>query len=171
MIPILLKILNGSDAIVEYEYVVCVSDLINHEVVQSMENYTQHGDTSCLAHCLFVSYTAYRICKLMGLDYCSAARGGLLHDFFLYDWHENNQNEGLHGFSHPGIALRNAERYFYLNELEREIIRKHMWPLTVIPPKHTESYVVLMVDKYCAFMETAGFENEHLVSTVCRGGD
>ena len=29
-----------------------------------------------------------------------------------------------------------------------------MWPLTVIPPKTMEGYVVMYVDKYCGFLET-----------------
>lgn len=150
--------LNGEvGTVIDYEYADCISDLIGHELVRSMENYTQHGGVDCLAHSLYVSYTAYSICKQLGLDRCSAARGGLLHDFFLYDWHEKNHNGRLHGFSHPGIALRNADQYFFLNDLEREIIRKHMWPLTIMPPIYAETYIVLMVDKYCAFMETVGF--------------
>ena len=30
-----------------------------------------------------------------------------------------------------------------------------MWPLTVIPPKSIEGYVVMYADKYCGFIETA----------------
>lgn len=123
-----------------------------------MENFTQHRDVTCLAHSLFVSYTAYCVCKRLGLDSRSAARGGLLHDFFLYDWHDKNAQRKFHGFTHPRTALINADKYFSLNNVEREIIRKHMWPLTIIPPIHAESYVVLLADKYCAFMETLGYE-------------
>jgi len=107
-----------------------------------MEKFKQHGNTDCLEHSLNVSYTAYRLCKRMGLDYCSAARGGLLHDFFLYDWHLGKPYIGLHGFMHPRIALENAGKYFSLNSVEREIILKHMWPLTVTPPKYRETYVL-----------------------------
>ena len=51
-------------------------------------------------------------------------------------------------------ALNNADKYFKLNDVERDIILKHMWPLTVIPPKTMEGYVVMYVDKYCGFLET-----------------
>ena len=36
---------------------------------------------------------------------------------------------------------------------EKEIIKKHMWPLTFSPPKYLESFIVTIVDKYCAFKE------------------
>jgi len=139
----------------EKEYCDCVHDLIDHEKVRSMENYMQHGDISCYAHSLHVSYISFRLCKKLGLDYFSAARGGLLHYFFLYDWHADKKTyTGLHGFVHPGIAVKNANEYFSLNNIEKDIIEKHMWPLTLRLPRYKESYVVLMVDKYCAFSET-----------------
>ncbi len=104
----------------------------------------------CLRHCLQVSYTSFLVCRALGLDSRSAARGALLHDFFLYDWHGPKPYKGLHGFIHPGVALKNARSRFGLGALEEEIIRHHMWPLTLIPPKSKEAWVVLLVDKYCA---------------------
>lgn len=41
-----------------------------------------------------------------------------------------------------------------LNPVERNIILRHMWPLTVTPPKYREAYVIVMFDKYCSLMET-----------------
>ena len=76
-----------------------------------------------------------------------------MHDFYLYDWHQEKPYKGLHGFAHPGIALQNAQRYFELNDKEQDIIRKHMWPLTPMLPRYRESYVVMLVDKYCAVCE------------------
>lgn len=134
-------------------YVDCISDLIDHPAVRAMKNYIQHNAVDCLQHSLYVSYNSYFVCRKMNLDYRSAARGGLLHDFFLYDWHVKKPCEGLHGFSHPRAALRNANKYFYLNALEQDIIVKHMWPLTITPPKYKEAYIVSAIDKYCAFME------------------
>lgn len=136
------------------EYLGCILDLMRSERVRSMKSYVQHGKISCLDHCLYVSHVSYRLCRKWGLDSRSAARGALLHDFFLYDWHTENPYGYLHAFRHPRSALRNADRYFALNPLEREIILKHMWPLTLVPPKHPEALIVSLADKYCAFMET-----------------
>lgn len=132
----------------------CVEDLIGHPAVQSMKNFKQHGDTDRLGHCVNVSYHSYRICRRLRLDYAAAARGGLLHDFFLYDWHHAKEHiKGFHGFTHPVTALLNAEQYFTLNERERDIIRRHMWPLTPHLPRYSETCVVILVDKYCAVSE------------------
>lgn len=151
------------DSMLEKEYEDCIRDLISHELIRTMKEYIQHGDISCLDHSLYVSYVSYKICRKLGFDFKSAARGGLLHDFFLYDWHKEKPYKGLHGFIHPRIALQNADKYFTLNNIERDIIRKHMWPLTISLPKYKETFVVLIVDKYCATMETLRIGNRVVV--------
>jgi len=131
----------------------CISDLIDTEIIQSMNQYIQHSDVTCLDHCRNVSLRSYRVCKFLNLDYKSAARGALLHDFFLYDWHIPNSHVGLHGFRHSKISLENAKKYFELNNKEKDIILTHMWPLTLRPPKYRESFVVSLVDKFCSSKE------------------
>ena len=83
-------------------------------------------------------------------------RGALLHDYFLYDWHDKNRAnyQKLHGFYHPGIALRNAEKEYRLSPREKDIIKKHMWPLTIVPPRCREAWIVTTADKYCSLLET-----------------
>jgi uncharacterized protein len=154
---IISKLKLNTDSPADMEYLGCISDLMNHQAVRSMKNYTQHSDIDCLEHCLYVSCSSYLICRRLGLDYRSAARGGLLHDFFLYNWHVAKPYRGLHGFAHPRIALQNANKYFYLNKLEQDVISKHMWPLTITPPKYREAYIVAAIDKYCALMEIFNF--------------
>ncbi|MEL7571170.1 MAG: HD family phosphohydrolase [Eubacteriaceae bacterium] len=139
------------------DYRICVDDIIEMENVRSMEEIIHHSGVSCLTHCLFVSYTSYLICKRFDLNYLSAARGALLHDFYLYDWHIKETHEGLHGFKHPYTALKNAERLFFLNDMEVDIIVNHMWPLTLKLPKYKESYIVSFADKYCSLLELMRF--------------
>ena len=73
---------------------------------------------------------------------------------FLYDWHQKGSHQGLHGFTHPEAALRNASQICVLTEVEQDIIVKHMWPLTLRKvPKYRESFVVSSADKICALAE------------------
>lgn len=140
----------------EQEYLNIVKDILNHEEFLKLKNYFHHN-SSIYDHVLDVSYVAYKICKYLQLDYVSAARGGLLHDFFLYDWRNHDlpdlAKEKFHGLHHPGIALLNSEKYFSLNEIEKDIIVKHMWPLTLIPPRYRESFIVTFTDKYISSRE------------------
>ncbi|AHF09919.1 MULTISPECIES: HD domain-containing protein [Dehalobacter] len=135
------------------EYRDCIQELIINEKLYVMEKYIHHKHITCLEHSFSVSYTSFILCRRLGLDFRSAARGGLLHDFFLYDWHTTKPEKGLHGFTHPSAALENAGKYFILNDVEKDIIVKHMWPLTVKLPRYTESFVVAFADKYCALFE------------------
>jgi uncharacterized protein len=103
---------------------------------------------------------SYRICKRFGLDYRAAAKGGMLHDLFLYDWRDGEHN-GRHCFSHPQVAYKNAMRLCSkadhiddLTDLEKDIILKHMWPLSAKRPRYRESLVVCLADKMCAAMES-----------------
>lgn len=132
-----------------------IKDIAENPNVLALKEHHQHIASSRYSHCLEVSYYTYLICKKLGLDYVSAARGALLHDFYFYDWRNKNVEgqKKFHLLRHPKIALTNAIDLFELNELEQDIIIKHMWPLTVKFPKFTESFIVTWVDKYCATAE------------------
>lgn len=121
-----------------------------------MDSFVQHGDTSCLLHTIAVAYYSVKIANFLKLTYKrrELIRGAVLHDYFLYDWHDGEKGRKIHGFTHPGIALKNADCDFNLNEIERDIIKKHMFPLTIIPPACKESWIVCIADKYCSLYET-----------------
>lgn len=139
-------------------YIECVKDVFNSEAVNKMNEFIQHGKITTLEHCINVSYKSFKIAKKLKLDYKSAARAGLLHDLFLYDWHLEPKGVKLfqkHGFTHPKKALENSLKYFNLNDKEKDIIEKHMWPLTLRKvPKYKESFLISIVDKYAACGET-----------------
>ena len=80
----------------------------------------------------------------------------MLHDYFLYDWHDKANGHHWHGFTHSGTALHNASEDWKLTPVEREIIKKHMFPLTPIPPTCREAWLVCLADKICAAKETTG---------------
>ena len=137
------------------EFISIINDIISHPKVQKLKEYRQHCNTTRFEHCLFVSYYSYLICKKMNLDYKSSARAGMLHDLFLYDWRKRqNGRKGLHAYTHPKEALKNASNLFNLNNKEKDIILKHMWPVTLPFPKYKESYIITFVDKHCALSES-----------------
>lgn len=141
---------------------------INSTVLQ-MKNYRQHYNTSCYEHCLYVSYYTYLICKKFHLDYISATRAAMLHDLFLYDWRKKQNRKGLHAFTHPKSALNNAIKLFKLNDIEKDVILKHMWPVTFALPKYKESYIITLTDKFSAIVETLeGLENTNTYRRMLR---
>ncbi len=148
MIKDIEKILQDKD------FIMIISDLLDQEKVQEMKHYRQHYNINCFEHCLFVSYNTYLICKKHHLDYISGARAGMLHDLFLYDWRKReNGRRGLHAYTHPKVALKHASTFLNLNDKEKDMILKHMWPVTPAFPKYKETFVITFVDKYFAVAE------------------
>ena len=142
------------------EFYSIIEDLINNKTVCKMKDFNQHYNTSTFDHCLNVAYLSYILCKKLNLDYISATRGAMLHDLFLYDWRNSKKKlnlEGYHAFVHPKIALKNASDLFILNEKEKDIILKHMWPVTFSFPKYKESYIITFIDKFSAIQESYNF--------------
>ncbi len=96
----------------EEEYNSIVQDILNNKEFLKTKNFYHHN-SSIYEHVLRVSYLSYKICKYLKFDFKSAARGGLLHDFFLYDWRNHSEpelaKEKFHGIEHPRIALKNSE--------------------------------------------------------------
>ncbi len=127
-------------------------EILNNDDFHLLKNIPNHGSTDLFTHCINVSTKSMRICQKIGIDAKAASRGGLLHDFYLYDWRKG-EGPGLHGFRHGKISLSESQKRFELTEKEKNIILRHMWPLTPIPPSSLEGLIVSIVDKICAVEE------------------
>lgn len=131
---------------------VCSSSRMNKS-----RTFYQHGKINIYVHSLRVAYICYYWVKKYHLhvDEKALIRGALLHDYFLYDWHDKeHEHKRPHGFFHPSAALCNAKQDFILTRKEENIIQRHMFPLTLIPPGCKEVWLVCMADKVCSTRET-----------------
>lgn len=129
-------------------------DILSAQTYQSQKKLMMHGHVSVYTHCLNVSFMCLKIAHFFHLHVNEKAlvRGALLHDYFLYDWHEPGHS--MHGFRHPGIALANASHDFKLGSIEQDMISKHMFPLTLSLPKYKETAIICIADKIVALKET-----------------
>lgn len=133
-------------------------DILQSDNFENTKRHIQHGNMTVHEHCINVALTSLKIERKFHIK-CNEkdlVRGALLHDYFLYDWHEKNDSisHKLHGFYHPGFALRNSKKEYELTKKQEDIIKKHMWPLTLVPPTCREAWIVTTADKYCSLMET-----------------
>ena len=135
-----------------------------------MDAYIQHGDTSTLWHSIAVAYFSFLLARRLRLhcQWRSLICGALVHDYFLYDWHIPVKGRRFHGFTHPGEALQNARRDWRPDAVQRDIIEKHMFPLTLKPPRFLESGLVCLVDKGCSLGETFGRNRYCRLRELCR---
>lgn len=134
------------------EYYEIVNEILEDQEFQRRLEYHHHENRSVYTHCLMVSYYSYRISKKLKLDYRSTAIAGLLHDFYYEDWQLNKTHglKNMHGFVHAKQALENSQIHFsnLLNDKVNDSIVKHMFPLTIRPPKYVEGWIITLVDKY-----------------------
>jgi len=129
------------------------------EIIQPILKIDEFNDTKKRAHhgitrfdhSMNVAYITYIICKNMNLNYKEATFAALLHDFFNSEVASENGYKRL--IDHPKVALKNAEKYFKLTPLQKDIISKHMFPVTFTPPKYKESLLVSLIDKYSSINE------------------
>jgi len=123
--------------------------------IPDLQTFLQHGTTTRLLHSIAVAYYSYRVALLfrMKKHLREIVRGALAHDYYLYDSKDGDPSRKGHGTRHPKIALMNAEKEFLLTDVEKDIIIKHMFPVTMIPPRYKEGVIVCMIDKFCAVYE------------------
>lgn len=130
--------------------------LLNNPEIRRMAGYEQHKGNTTLQHALNVAVISFKIASRLGwdIDEKTLARGSILHDFYLYNIRETGMSDYRHGVSHPEKALENARELLPLSFKEENIIRSHMWPLTLFhPPRSREAVAVMLADKYCAVRE------------------
>lgn len=144
---------------IEHEQLIwkILNEIRNTSRFKLSKDFIQHGKTSVYMHSVSVAYMSCYLAEkyCLKVDYHSLIMGALLHDYFLYDWHDKESNHKRpHGFYHPSAALANAEMDFELNWRVKNIIKRHMFPLTPVPPGCLEGWLVCIADKICSTKET-----------------
>ena len=136
----------------DHEYMNLIDDILENDKFLEIKKCRHHGITR-FEHSMRVSYYSYCIAKKLRLNYDAAARGGLLHDFFVQE-DLTPKKQKLSMFFHPYEALNNSCNTFNISDIERDIIINHMFP--TLPhkiPKYLESWLVSIVDKLIATYE------------------
>ena len=131
-------------------------NIINTNKFNELKNESHHGLTRDI-HVMRVSIYTYKITKKLGMDYVSATRAALLHDYFTES--DFNGVKGIKkGIVHPDIAYQNAKKEFKINDIEKNAIISHMFPLGIKIPKYKESWVLTLTDKSVATYEYAKYK-------------
>lgn len=159
------------------EFKELIQEIVSTEEFKKMKQYKHHRGGNTYDHSIRVAYLCYRYYKRHNskVNVNELIRGALLHDYFLYDRHDKSNPDyvcGLiHGLVHPKRALANATRaYPNLTKTERDVIKRHVFPLTPIPPKTRCGWLVCFYDKvvaicdYCnkdIYIEKKGNYNGH----------
>ncbi|MBE6658486.1 MAG: HD domain-containing protein [Ruminococcaceae bacterium] len=141
------------------DFVPLVRDILQTEEFRNMKNYKHHIRGNLYDHSVKTAYLCYRHHRRFRLksDIGEVVRGALLHDFYLYDLHDKSTRRKFHWFRHPEKALQNALRkYPDLTPSQRDMIRRHMFPLTPIPPRTKAGWLICFYDKVAAVSDRFG---------------
>ena len=83
-------------------------DVISSDRLKQEDGYRQHGSVTCYEHSVAVTLMSVRLARSLRLDVDmeSMIKGALLHDYFLYDWRNDESiTRRHHGFHHANRAL------------------------------------------------------------------
>lgn len=157
----------------EKEFCALVRDIVCTKEFAAMKGYRHHIKGSVYDHSIKVAYLCYKHYKRFGADIelRELLRGALLHDYYLYDWHDWSPGHRLHLFTHPKYALKNAlAHYPDLTRSERDMICNHMFPITPHRlPRTKAGWLICLYDKVAAVSDYLG-ENKwkkHAEKTTC----
>lgn len=145
-----------------------VENVLLNDEFQKRKLFLHHHNMSVWDHSILVSFNSYLVGRYFHADLKVCAIAGLLHDFYSQAWLSTPELENLengkytislkekkplfkmHGFVHARDAAENYVKYF--PELENKkitnSIKRHMFPLNIIPPRYKEGFIITMIDKW-----------------------
>ena len=133
-----------------------IADINNNKKYLELKKEFHHG-INRYTHSVRVAKVTYKLSKKLGLDYASATRGAMLHDFFKNE--EYGNVKGLKTAKvHPFIACFNAMQEFELNDIEQDVIKSHMYPINTNTPSYKESWLVNYVDQAVSLYECSRYK-------------
>ena len=157
---------NEGSTVVEplYEVAAHCADLLSSPELAREKDAIQHGATTVWEQSISVANACARLAHALPirLKVRPLLRGALLHDYFLYDWHDRTTSRPHHATRHGSYARANAERDFAITEHEGDIIQSHMFPLEGFP-RTREAWVLCLVDKGVSLAETLAGIKERIV--------
>lgn len=130
------------------------ASIIEHPDYQKLKFIGNNG-SSVFDHNTASAYLAYRIARKLKMNEKATVRGALLRNFEYYMMKLNKADED---------SLRKGENrdkshkdpgfiFGPISNLEKDIIAKHRWPHTLIPPHYPEAIIVMIVDKIISIRE------------------
>ena len=139
-------------------------EILDSENMKREKRFLQHGNISTYDHSIGVAAMSLALVNILRtkVDKVSLVRGALLHDFFLYDWHDKTAMPKAHAYLHPLIAFDNAKKEFKLNAIEK---------ISIVMPKYKESWIVVIADKVCTVSEVASNIKLRLVASLLKNNN
>lgn len=135
------------------------ADILASQTYRDLSKNIQHHNSNTFAHQVQVAVLAIMYARRyqIKVDVRSLIRAALLHDYYLYCWHDKAHRPKGHAHHHGETAVENAKRDFGIDDFTAEIMIRHMWPINVFKfPRIKEAWILVWADKKATFRELCG---------------
>ena len=135
-----------------------VEDIVRSDRFLRAKTLGHHGKVSLADHSRRTAMYGRNICRSLekrGIPVSEkdVVRACLLHDIGMTDLEVFDKVSWKKAYLHPTRGAAIAREEYRAGRIQCDAIRKHMWPICIIPPLYKESWVVLAADKWCSFHE------------------
>lgn len=150
------------------EWFSIVKNILLNDEFQRRKMFLHHHNMTVWDHSILVSFKSFLVGRYFHADLNVCAIAGLLHDFYSQAWLSTPELEEfengryvqlmkekkslfeMHGFTHAKDASINYIKYFpdLENKKITNSIKRHMFPLNIIPPRYKEGYIITTIDKW-----------------------
>lgn len=134
------------------------AEIIDSERFRAAEAIPHHLAGNVAQHSLNVARESCRIAEWLNrhgakVDVKDAVRGSLLHDIGMTEKEVFRSPSWKKAYSHPDRGAKLAREEYRANDVQEDAVRRHMWPICLIPPKHAAGWIVSAADKICSIKE------------------
>ncbi len=126
--------------------------ILDSERFRAAWDIPHHPGTSVAQHSLHVAMESCRIAEWLNhhgthVNVEETIRCALLHDIGMTENSIFSSPAWKKAYTHPNRGARVAEQEYHLTPVQADAIRRHMWPVCVIPPFHIMGWIVTTADK------------------------
>ena len=134
------------------------ADVIRSARFRSAWEIPHHRTGNVALHSLNVAKESCRLAFWLNrhgadINVKDAVCSSLLHDIGMTEKHVFHSRSWKKAYTHPIRGAEVAKNEYRTNSVQENAIRRHMWPICIVPPKHKEGWVVLAADKICSVKE------------------
>lgn len=133
-------------------------DILSSGRFQKAKRVRHHKKFNVAAHSMQTAVYGARLCGWLNrhgakIDKRDVIRACLLHDIGMTEDQVHDSVQYRKAFAHPKKSVEIAAAEYGANEVQLDAVRRHMWPICVIPPKHVAGWLVVAADKMASCKE------------------
>lgn len=143
------------------------------EAYKECLTFGHHCNTTIADHMVHVAFVSLTLCSVLSfvnidLDRRRMVLISMTHDLAMVHRHEYSHGWCTTAFKHPLESAAIASDILPLSDKAVKAVKRHMWPLCVLPPTCREGWILTLSDKICAFQELFGTQRAW-AELVCAG--